>query len=86
MWRAGNIIFGELFKASQKGGRVRDWPLVLFPTFEHTDNLSSPGPEIGPESMHVRFDHRILQQICVGSTDLGLGRPEDRAGPPESQL
>ena len=69
----------------RKGG-VRDWPLVLFPTFEYIDSLSSSGAEIGPESMHFRFDHRVLQQICVGSANLGLGRPEDRAGPPGSQL
>ena len=56
---------------SERG--VRDWPPVLFPTFDHTDSLSSPGPEIGLESMHVRFNHRVAQQICARSANPGPG-------------
>ena len=80
MCRAVNIIFGDNFSRRVRKG-VRDPRLVPFLTFGRTDNLQCRDPEICQESMHVRFDHRVAQQICVGSTNLGPRRPGDRATP-----
>ena len=77
MCRAVNIIFGDkLFKASQKGGsEIGHWYLSPL--------LSAPRCQ---ESMTVRLDHRIAQQICAGSTNPGPGRPGDRVTTPSSYL
>ncbi len=62
----------------EEGGRDRT--LVFFSTFENT---KCRDPETGLESMDFRFDHRVVQQICAGSTNPGPETPEDGASTPE---
>ena len=88
MCRAVNIIFGDNFsrRVRKEGFEIGHWylsplvsaPINCFPSLECQD------PEIGLESMHFRFDHRVLKQLSAGSTNPGPERPGDRATTPSS--